>query len=71
MQRHARVVMAPDGRFDVVYQQEKSQDDADIYLDRYSAGGGLLGHHGIATSASHELGQRVSMDDAGTEHERG
>lgn len=61
----ASVAMTPDGRFNVAWEHTYSTNDHDIYMNRYSASGGLLGTSFIDTSTSFESRPSVSMDDAG------
>ena len=62
---HASVAMTPDGRFDVAWEHTFSTNDHDIYMNRYSASGGLLGTSYIETSTAFESRPSVSMDDSG------
>jgi len=62
---HASVAMTPDGRFNVAWEHTYSTNDHDIYMNRYSASGGLLGTSYVETSTAFESRPSVSMDDAG------
>ena len=62
---HASVAMTPDGRFDVAWEHTFSTNDHDIYMNRYSAFGGLLGAHAISLSSSNDVTPSVSMDNFG------
>ena len=57
--------MTPDGRFDVAWEQTFSATDHDIYLNRYSASGGLLGTNTVAFSTADDSAPSVSMDNSG------
>ncbi len=59
------VAMAPDGRFDIAYEYQYSSFDHDIYLNRYTTAGGLVGHHAISTSGDEELTPSVAMNNFG------
>lgn len=63
-ERFSSIAVAPDGRFDVAYQQNASNgSNPDIYLKRYSATGVLLGTSSIATSSRAEWYPQVAMDN--------
>ena len=62
---HSSIAMTPDGRFDVAYQLAFSSSDDDIFVQRYSAGGGLFGTHAVATSGQNERNPSVSIDNFG------
>jgi hypothetical protein len=62
---HSRVAMTPDGRFDVAWEQAYGANDHDIYLNRYSATGGLLGTQTISFSASNDASPSVAVDNLG------
>jgi hypothetical protein len=59
------VAMAPDGRFDVAWEQAFSATDHDVFLERFSAPGALLAKHTIALSTAFESLPSVSMDNFG------
>jgi hypothetical protein len=62
---HASVAMTPDGRFNVAWEHTFSTNDHDIYMNRYSASGALLGSSFVETSTTFDSRPSVSMDDAG------
>jgi hypothetical protein len=70
------VASAPDGRFDIaytyfygydssVYNYFNQNPDDDVYLNRYSAAGNLLGQTTIAHSTRDEYSPSVSVDNNG------
>lgn len=59
------VAMTPDGRFHVAYEEEFSSADHDIRLNRYSAGGVLLGATPIALTTAFDARPSVSVDNFG------
>jgi hypothetical protein len=62
----ARVAMAPDGRFDIVYERQFGGDDWDIFASQYDAGGNLVRSLiPINFDSRGEFGPIVSMDNAG------
>lgn len=64
-ERYSSIAMAPDGRFDVAYELQFDGSDLDIWANRYSAAGALLGSHPIATSSVFEGAPSIAMNDYG------
>src|SRR5262249_5802189 len=64
-ERLSSIAMAPDGRFDVVYELQYGGSDMDVWANRYSATGALLGSHGIAISTTFEGSPSIAMNDFG------
>ena len=60
---NASVAETPDGRFDVSYEKTFNSNDHDIYLNRYSASGALLGANTVAASTAFEARPSVSLDN--------
>jgi hypothetical protein len=61
-----RVAMAPDGRFDIVYERQFSGADWDIFASQYGGSGALvLGFRIINFDSNPEHNPSVAMDNAG------
>jgi hypothetical protein len=61
---HPSIAMAPDGRFDVAWEDAFSSTDRDIRLNRYGASGNLLGSNIISFSSSDDSSPSVAMDNS-------
>jgi hypothetical protein len=62
---NSSVSMTPDGRFDVAWESAFSASDHDVFLNQYSASGGLVRSLTIANTPADETVPSVSMDNAG------
>jgi hypothetical protein len=59
------IAMAPDGRFDVAWEEAFSATDHDIRMNRYDSFAQLADSFGIATTSFSESSPSISMDRFG------
>ena len=59
------VAMAPDGRFDVAWEQTFSVNDHDIFLNEYNSSGAFVLSRTIANTTASETIPSVAVDNSG------